>query len=80
MLISGTLIWKSLGNELRRGFFVFRESGVGGPTKPILSEALKSVMPHAKVRYRKFTTAFEASLEEVSINGLDMLSEHLQDA
>ena len=43
-------------------------------------EALKSVMPYAKVRYRKFTAAFEASLEEVSINGLDMLSEDLQDA
>jgi hypothetical protein len=63
-----------------RAFFVFRESGVGGPTKSILSEALKSVMPYAKVRYRMFTAAFEASLEQVSINGLDMLSEDLQDA
>jgi len=38
------------------------------------------VMPYAKVRYRMFTAAFEASLEQVSINGLDMLSEDLQDA
>lgn len=43
-------------------------------------EALKSVMPCAKVCYRTFTAAFEASLEEVSINGLDMLSKDLQDA
>ena len=40
-------------------------------------EALKSIMPYAKVRYRKFRAAFEASLEEVSLNGLEMLREDL---
>jgi hypothetical protein len=43
-------------------------------------EALQSVMPHAKVRYRKFRAAFEASLEEVSLNGLEILREDLPDA
>lgn len=43
-------------------------------------EPLKSVMPYAKVCYRTCTAAFEASLEEVSINGLDRLSEDLEDA
>lgn len=43
-------------------------------------EALKAVMPYAKVRYRKFKAAFEASLHGLSIHGLDMLSEDFQDA
>lgn len=44
------------------------------------SEALKSMMPHAKVRYRKFRAAFEAALEGVSVTALDMLSEELPEA
>jgi hypothetical protein len=43
-------------------------------------EALKAVMPYAKVRYRKFKAAFEASLHGLSIHGLDLLSEDFQDA
>lgn len=42
-------------------------------------EALKAVMTYAKVRYRKFKAAFEASLHGLSIHGLDMLSEDFQD-
>jgi hypothetical protein len=43
-------------------------------------EALKSVMPHAKIRYRKFRAAFETSLEEVSLNGLEILRDDVPDA
>jgi radical SAM superfamily enzyme YgiQ (UPF0313 family) len=38
-------------------------------------EALKSIMPYAKVRYRKFRAAFEASPDDISLNGLEILSE-----
>jgi len=38
-------------------------------------EALKSVTPYVKIRYRKLTTAFEAALEGLSLNGLEMLKE-----
>lgn len=38
-------------------------------------EALKSVTPYVKIRYRKLTTAFEAALEGLSLTGLEMLKE-----
>lgn len=38
-------------------------------------EALKAVTPYVKIRYRKLTTAFEAALEGLSLNGLEMLKE-----
>ena len=44
------------------------------------SEALKAVTPYVKIRYRKLTTAFEAALEGLSLNGLEMLKEDCQDA
>ncbi len=43
-------------------------------------EALKAVAPHAKLRYRKFKAAFEASLVGFSLAGLEMLNEDWQDA
>jgi len=43
-------------------------------------EALKTVAPYAKVRYRKFKAAFEAALEGLSLSGLEMLEEDHQDA
>jgi hypothetical protein len=43
-------------------------------------EALKSMLPHAKVRYRKFRPAFKTSPEEVSLNGLEILREDFPDA
>jgi len=43
-------------------------------------EALKTAAPHAKVRYRKFKAAFEASLGGFSLAGLEMLNEDWQDA
>jgi radical SAM superfamily enzyme YgiQ (UPF0313 family) len=43
-------------------------------------EALKAAAPHAKVRYRKFKAAFEASLAGFSLAGLEMLNEDWQDA
>lgn len=43
-------------------------------------EALKTVLPYANVRYRKFRAAFEAFLEDGSIHGADMVREDLQDA
>jgi radical SAM superfamily enzyme YgiQ (UPF0313 family) len=43
-------------------------------------EALKAAAPHAKVRYRKFKAAFEASLGGFSLAGLEMLNEDWQDA
>ncbi|MGH7206754.1 MAG: hypothetical protein ACREI2_11165, partial [Nitrospiraceae bacterium] len=43
-------------------------------------EALKAVAPYAKVRYRKFQAAFQAALEGLSLNGLEMLEEDWQDA
>ena len=38
-------------------------------------ETLTAVAPYARVRYRKFKAAFEAALEGLSLNGLDMLEE-----
>ena len=43
-------------------------------------DALKSVAPYAKVRYRNFKAAFEQGLQGLSLTGLDMLNEDLQDA
>lgn len=43
-------------------------------------EALKTVAPYAKVRYRKLKEAFEAALEGLSLSGLDLLDEDPQDA
>jgi hypothetical protein len=43
-------------------------------------ETLTAVAPYARVRYRKFKAAFEAALEGLSLNGLDMLEEDWQDA
>ncbi len=39
------------------------------------SEALNAVTPYVKIRYRKLTTAFEAALDGLSLNGLEMLKE-----
>jgi radical SAM superfamily enzyme YgiQ (UPF0313 family) len=44
------------------------------------SEAIKTAIPHVKLRYRKFKDAFEASLQGLSLSGLEFLSEDLQDA
>ena len=44
------------------------------------SDAIKAAIPHVKLRYRKFTDAFEASLQGLSLSGLEFLSEDLQDA
>lgn len=43
-------------------------------------EALKSMMSHVKVRYRKFRAAFESSLEGIPFNGLELLSENCPNA
>jgi hypothetical protein len=44
------------------------------------SEAIKSAVPHVKIRYRKFKDAFETALQGFSLAGLEMLSEDLLDA
>jgi 3-dehydroquinate dehydratase len=44
------------------------------------SDAIKAAVPHVKVRYRKFRDAFETSLHGLSLAGLEMLTEDLQDA
>lgn len=44
------------------------------------SEAVKAAIPHVKVRYRKFRDAFEASLQGLSLSGIELLSEDFQDA
>ena len=44
------------------------------------SEAIKAAIPHVKLRYRKFKDAFEASLQGLSLSGLEFLSEDMQDA
>lgn len=43
-------------------------------------EAIKAAAPSVKVRYRKFKDAFETSLQGLSVAGLEVLSEDLQDA
>jgi radical SAM superfamily enzyme YgiQ (UPF0313 family) len=44
------------------------------------SEAIKAAVPNVKVRYRKFRDAFETSIQELSLSGIEMLTEDLQDA
>jgi hypothetical protein len=44
------------------------------------AEAIKHAIPNVKVRYRKFTDAFETALQGFSLAGLEILSEDLQDA
>ncbi|MDF0645536.1 MAG: radical SAM protein [Nitrospira sp.] len=44
------------------------------------AEAIKRAIPNVKVRYRKFTDAFETALQGLSLAGLEILSEDLQDA
>lgn len=44
------------------------------------SETITAAIPHVKLRYRKFKDAFEASLQGLSLSGLEFLSEDLQDA
>ncbi len=44
------------------------------------SDAVKTAIPHVKVRYRKFRDAFEASLQGLSLSGIELLSEDFQDA
>ena len=44
------------------------------------SDAMKAAVPYVKVRYRKFKEAFETSLQGLSLAGLEMLTEDLQDA
>ncbi len=43
-------------------------------------EAIKAAAPSVKVRYRKFKDAFETSLRGLSLAGVEVLSEDLQDA
>jgi radical SAM superfamily enzyme YgiQ (UPF0313 family) len=43
-------------------------------------EAIKAAAPSVKVRYRKFKDAFETSLQSLSVAGVEVLSEDLQDA
>lgn len=43
-------------------------------------DAIKASIPHVKVRYRKFRDAFEASLQGLSLSGIEFLSEDFQDA
>ncbi len=44
------------------------------------AEAIKAAFPNVKVRYRKFKDAFEASLQGLSLSGIEFLSEDFQDA
>jgi hypothetical protein len=44
------------------------------------TDAIKAAFPDVKVRYRKFTDAFEASLQGLSLSGIEFLSEDFQDA
>ena len=44
------------------------------------SDAIKATLPNVKVRYRKFRDAFEASLQGLSLSGIEFLSEDFQDA
>lgn len=44
------------------------------------SDAIKAALPNVKVRYRKFRDAFEASLQGLSLSGIEFLSEDFQDA
>jgi radical SAM superfamily enzyme YgiQ (UPF0313 family) len=44
------------------------------------TEAIKAAIPNVKLRYVKFKDAFEASLQGLSLSGLEFLSEDLQDA
>jgi radical SAM superfamily enzyme YgiQ (UPF0313 family) len=44
------------------------------------TEAIKAAIPNVKLRYVKFKDAFEASLQGLSLGGLEFLSEDLQDA
>ena len=44
------------------------------------SEAIKAAVPNVKVRYRKFRDAFETSMQELSLSGIEMLTEDPQDA
>jgi len=57
-----------------------REATPGALQTLLDGEALKAVAPYAKVRYRKFKAAFEASLQDLSLSGLEMLEEDWQDA
>jgi hypothetical protein len=43
-------------------------------------EALKSVLPYARVRYQKFSAAFQGALEGLSVKGAEFLIEDAQDA
>jgi radical SAM superfamily enzyme YgiQ (UPF0313 family) len=43
-------------------------------------DTLKSITPHARIRYRKFRAAFAAALEGFSMSGLEMLQEDWKDA
>lgn len=44
------------------------------------ADAIRAAVPHVKVRYRKFRDAFEASLQGLSLSGIELLSEDFQDA
>jgi radical SAM superfamily enzyme YgiQ (UPF0313 family) len=43
-------------------------------------EMIKAAVPNVKVRYRKFRDAFETSMQGLSLSGLEMLTEDMQDA
>src|SRR6476660_7264543 len=44
------------------------------------SELWRAVVPYAKIHYRKFKAAFEASLDGLSIHRLSLLGEEFSDA
>lgn len=44
------------------------------------SDAITAALPHVKVRYRKFKAAFEESLGDLSLSGIEFLREDFQDA
>jgi hypothetical protein len=44
------------------------------------SDAVAAALPHVKIRYRKFKAAFETSLGDLSLSGIEFLREDFQDA
>ncbi len=57
-----------------------REATPGALQTLLDREALKAIAPHAKVHYRKFKAAFASAAQGLSLAGLEMPDEDLQDA
>jgi radical SAM superfamily enzyme YgiQ (UPF0313 family) len=57
-----------------------REATPGALQTLLDREALKAIAPHAKVHYRKFKAAFATAVQGLSLAGLEMPDEDLQDA